>query len=432
MQRMRAATRVWSAIALILAVAAAPAVLHGQVPHPADVFGFEPGEDYKLADHGQLIDYYQRLAAASDRVEIREIGRSTQGRPMVVLFISSPDNLARLDHYRTISERLARAQDLTDTEARRLSREGKAVVWIDAGLHSTEVAHSQMAPLLAHHMATDETSETERFRQDVILLLMPGMNPDGHDIVVDWYRQNLGTDFETTSPPNVYHEYIGHDINRDWFMITQEETKHVSRVLYERVVPADHLQPPPDRAVPRAHLHPAVRRSREPAHPAAGGAGREHGGRAHGEAPRGGGHARRRLAHDVHHVVERRHAHGAVLQEHGGPAVRGRPRLADAALPPSRQPARVLRHRQPPHLGARGQRLLRQPVAGRLGPARRRREYHLVSSLGALDIASRLREDWLFNIYRMGRDAIARPAPRADPTPTSSPWIPCSGTPARP
>jgi hypothetical protein len=212
------------------------ATLHG-VPAPMDVIGFDPGEDYKLADYGQLLAYYEALAASSDRVRMEEIGRTTRGLPMVVLYISSPENLAQLDRWRSISERLGLAEGLSDDEARALAREGKAIVWIDNGLHSTEVATTQHAPHLAYHMATDESDESRRIRDDVVLLLMPSMNPDGHEIVVDWYRRNLGTEFETSRPPEVYHEYVGHDINRDWYMFRQQETRVVAPLLYEQWYP---------------------------------------------------------------------------------------------------------------------------------------------------------------------------------------------------
>jgi hypothetical protein len=399
------ARRFWSPLVLVLALWAVPAA--AQVPRPADVFGFEPGEDYKLADHAQLVDYYQRLAAASDRVRLQEIGRSTQGRPMLVLFISSAENLARLEHWRGISERLARARDLDDSEARRLAREGRAIVWIDAGLHSTEVAHSQFAPLLAHHMATDDSEETRRFRDDVVLLLMPGMNPDGHDIVVDWYRRNLGTPFETTPPPNVYHEYVGHDINRDWFMITQDETKHVSRVLYHEWYPQiifNHHQTAPFPArifIPpfadpvNPHIPPLVVR---------------------GVNMVGEHMAKRMEEENMPGVVSRM---SFTMWWNGGmrtvPYFKNMIGLLSevghaSATPQYHDPAQL-----PEYFGTGSHRIPAREASvyyanpwrggwARLGDAV---QYHFVSSLGALDIASRLREDWLFNIYRMGRDAIA-------------------------
>jgi hypothetical protein len=386
---------------------AVPTVIDAQVPRPAEVFGFEPGEDYKLADWSQLVDFYQRLAASSDRVQLQEIGRTTRDQPMIVLFISSAENLRQLDRWRDISSRLARARGLTDAEARQLARDGKAIVWIDSGLHSTEVAHSQHAPLLAYHMATDESDESRRIRDDVVMILMPGMNPDGHEIVVDWYRRNLGTEFETTSPPHVYHEYVGHDINRDWFMITQEETKHVSRVLYEEWYPQiifNHHQTAPFPArifIPpfadpvNPHIPPLVVRGVNMV----------------------GEHMAKRIEEEgMPGVVSRM---SFTMWWNGGmrtvPYFKNMVGLLSevghaSATPRFHDPDSI-----PEYFGTGSHRIsARDPSVyyanpwqggwARLGDAV---QYHFHASLGALDIGSRLREDWLYNIYRMGRDAIA-------------------------
>lgn len=207
-----------------------------QVPHPADVFGFTPGDDYKLATYSQMLDYYKQLDAASDRVQLREIGQTVLGRPMLLIFISSEENMKQLDKWRTISEQLARAR-IDDETARQLAKEGKSITWIDGGLHATEVAHAQMTSLLAYKVATEETPEMQKIRENTILLLMPVMNPDGLDIVAAWYKRNLGTPFETTRPPWLYHYYVGHDNNRDWFMNNMPESKAVSQVIYNEWYP---------------------------------------------------------------------------------------------------------------------------------------------------------------------------------------------------
>jgi hypothetical protein len=340
-------------------------------------------------------------------VQLQEIGTTTRGRPMFVLFISSPQNLAQLERWRTTSERLARARDLTDEQARQLAREGKAIIWIDAGLHSSEVAHSQFAPVLAYHMATDESDETRRFRDDVVILLMPGMNPDGHEIVVDWYRRNRGTPFETTSTPNVYHEYVGHDINRDWFMITQQETRNVSRVLYEEWYPQiifNHHQTAPFPArifIPpfadpvNPHIPPLVVRGVNMV----------------GEAM-----AKRLEEENMPGVVSRM---SFTMWWNGGmrtvPYFKNMVGLLSEVGHASATPQYHEPDRLPEYFGTGSHRIsAREPSVyyanpwqggwARLGDAV---QYHFVSSLGAIDIASRLREDWLFNIYRMGRDAIA-------------------------
>jgi hypothetical protein len=203
---------------------------------PAEVFGFQPGDDYKLASYEQMETFYRQLAAESDRVQLRQIGQSALGRPLYLLTISSPENLANLDQYRSISERLARAWVDRETAAR-LADEGKAVVWIDGGLHATELAHGQMTPLLAYRVATEESEEMRKIRDDVIFLLMPMMNPDGLEIVRKWYESQLGTPFEQTRPPELYHHYVGHDNNRDFFMNNMPESKAVAKVVYNEWYP---------------------------------------------------------------------------------------------------------------------------------------------------------------------------------------------------
>lgn len=223
-------------LVLLLALLAVPGGLEAQIPHPRDVFGFTPGDDYQIATYDQMMEYYRRLDAASDRVTMTEIGRSVLGKPMLLLFISSEENLRQLDRWREISATLARAR-VDDEEARRLADEGKAIVWIDGGMHATERAHAQMTTLLAHKAATDESAEMRNIRDNVILLLMPVINPDGLDIVANWYLRNRGTPFETTNPPELYHHYVGHDNNRDWYMLLQPESQAPARIIYETWYP---------------------------------------------------------------------------------------------------------------------------------------------------------------------------------------------------
>lgn len=229
-----AALRLLGSLLLLAPVLTVPTA--AQVPRPSDVFGFEPGDDYKLADYGQMLEYYRKLDHSSERVKLREIGKSVLGRPLLLLLISSEENMKRLDQWRRISSQLARAR-VNQQQAQELAREGKAVVWIDGGLHATEKAHGQMTAQLAYRVATEETPEMQKIRDNVVLLLMPVMNPDGLDIVVDWYRKNLGSPFETTNPPQLYHHYVGHDNNRDWFMNNMPETQAVSKVLYNEWFP---------------------------------------------------------------------------------------------------------------------------------------------------------------------------------------------------
>lgn len=189
-------------LALLIPVGAV-SNLAAQVPAPEDVFGFPVGADHRLADYDQILSYFEALDAASERVALERIGTSTLGRPMLLALISSEANLASRKRYRQIAARLARADGLGEAKARALAREGRAVVWIDGGLHATEVAHGQHTSELAWWLATDEGDEARRIRENTILLLMPVMNPDGLDIVVDWYRGNVGTRYETAPLPEL-------------------------------------------------------------------------------------------------------------------------------------------------------------------------------------------------------------------------------------
>src|SRR4030095_3421738 len=209
-----------------------PVPASGPVPEPKDVFGFEPGADYKLPSHEQILDYFAKLDASSDRISVERIGKSSEGRDMIVAIISSEVNLKNRARYQDIARRLSLARGVSEPEARSLSKEGKVIVWIDGGLHATEVAGAQHAPELAWWLVSSDSDEARRIRDNAILVLMPSMNPDGLDIVRDWYYKNLGTPFETTSPPDIYHHYVGHDNNRDWTMFTQVETQAVARELY--------------------------------------------------------------------------------------------------------------------------------------------------------------------------------------------------------
>jgi len=236
-------------VLLVLLCAPAPGTTGtpaaGQVPEPSEILGFEPGADYALADVEEIHAYFQRLAATSGRIELEEIGTSTRGRPLYIALISSTEHLRERERHREISERLARARDLDGEEARRLAREGRAIVWINGGQHANEVAHAQHMPELAHWLVTDEGEEARRIREEVITLLMPVLNPDGLATVAEWYERVVGTPYETSPTPVLWHEYVGHDINRDWNALTQAENRAVARVLYREWYPQivqDHHQ----------------------------------------------------------------------------------------------------------------------------------------------------------------------------------------------
>ncbi|MCK5650019.1 MAG: hypothetical protein KAJ42_01520, partial [Gemmatimonadetes bacterium] len=221
-----------------LAVATAvllPTLLHGQaVPTPESVLGFKAGADFHLAGYEQSLEYFQRLDAASDRVQLVEVGTTSAGRPWYLALISSAENLQNVDRYREIAHRLAYPEGLTDSEAGALAREGKAIVHIDGGLHATEVAGAQHTIQLAYDLVTaDDDPEIDAILDNVILMLWFAMNPDGQTMVADWYSSNVGTPFEVSSMPWLYQKYVGHDNNRDGYMINQIEARTVTRVVRE-------------------------------------------------------------------------------------------------------------------------------------------------------------------------------------------------------
>ncbi len=217
-------------LALFLAALGLPA--SAQVTSPKEQFGFNVGDDYQLVNYKQLVGYWRKLDAESDRMTLAEIGTTPEGRTMVMAIITSPANHARLARYKDISTKLALAKGLSDDEARALSREGKAVVWIDGGLHATEILGSQQLVELVWQMASGEDEETLRFLDDVILLATPA-NPDGLDLVADWYMRTPEPEKRSMGGvPVLYQKYIGHDNNRDYNMITQPETEAICRQLY--------------------------------------------------------------------------------------------------------------------------------------------------------------------------------------------------------
>jgi len=199
-----------------------------RIPTPRSVLGFEPGDDRKLTDWATLVRYYQALASASDRMRYRELGRSTLGAPFIALAISSPQNLRRLDRYREVNAQLADPRLLKGSkEAEALLREARVVVLITSGIHSTEVGGHLTPAMLAYRLASDTSATTRTILDNVILWLVPSLNPDGVTIVTRWYNRTLGTSAEGTDPPELYHHYTGHDNNRDWYAFTQVETQLV-------------------------------------------------------------------------------------------------------------------------------------------------------------------------------------------------------------
>jgi hypothetical protein len=204
--------------------------IQASIPTPADVLGFTPGDDRKLASWNQVIDYFKRLDQASDRVKFETLGKTSMGKPFVMATISAPENLARLEEYKQIQDQLADPRKLgapagRDRKAAQLIARGKTIVVITCGIHSTEVGSYLSSMLIAHRLASSNEPEIQNILKNTIVLLVPSLNPDGVDIVKNWYDKTLGTPYEGTEPPELYHKYTGHDDNRDWYAFTQVETQ---------------------------------------------------------------------------------------------------------------------------------------------------------------------------------------------------------------
>lgn len=221
------------------------------VPMPSEVLGFTPGDDRKLASWNSVVSYFEQLDRASDRVRFETLGQTTMGKPFVMATISSPANLARLEEYKKIQAQLADSRQLgplatRDRKAAELIGRGKTVVLITCGIHSTEVGSYLSSMLIAYRLASSNEPEIQKILDNTIILLVPSLNPDGVDIVKDWYDKTLGTPYEGTDPPELYHKYTGHDNNRDWYAFTQVETQltvdRIHNVWHPQIVHDIHQQ----------------------------------------------------------------------------------------------------------------------------------------------------------------------------------------------
>jgi hypothetical protein len=199
---------------------------------PASHFGFELAADGKYAMWDQEVAYYEKVAKESDRIDLQVLGKSTLGRPFIMLTMSSPQNLAKLDRYKEISRQMADPRGLSPQQIDALAAEGRAVVLVTLGQHSTEVASAQMGPRMVYRLATSNDDQVRTILDNTIFLLIPGFNPDGLDMVGDWLKKSAGTPYEGAGPPELYGAYIGHDNNRDGYMLSQVESQHWAKVVY--------------------------------------------------------------------------------------------------------------------------------------------------------------------------------------------------------
>lgn len=216
------------ALSLALAVAAPAQTLTSPKQH----FGFDIGDDYHLTTYRQTEAYFKKLAAESDRLQLVDIGRTEEGRTQYMMIISAPENIRNLARYKEIAQRLARAEGVTEQQARAFAAEGKAVVWIDGGLHATETVGTHQLIETIWQFASRNDDETLRILRDVIILCVHA-NPDGHDLISDWYmREPVPEKRKMETAPRLYHKYVGHDNNRDFYMSAMKESTNMNRQLF--------------------------------------------------------------------------------------------------------------------------------------------------------------------------------------------------------
>ncbi|PYP26082.1 MAG: peptidase [Gemmatimonadetes bacterium] len=379
------------------ALVAPPAPAQHRVTTPRQALGFDVGADYHLATYTQLEAYWRTLARESPRMVLREIGKTAEGRPQLMAIITAPANHKRLARYEDIARRLALAQGLTDEQAHALAREGKAAVWIDGGLHATEVLGAHQLLELVYQMVSRDDPETRRILDDVILLAVHA-NPDGMELVSSWYmRESDSLKRSTAGIPRLYQKYIGHDNNRDFYMVTQPETENMARVMFREWFPQivyNHHQTGPagtvlfappfrdpfnyyfDPLVPigidmvAAAMHERFLAEGKPGATMRSGA-------PYSTWWNGG----LRTTAYFHNMI------GLLTEAIGNPTPIDIPFVPDRALPKGDLPA---------------------PIEPQQWHFRQSIDYSITANRAILDYASRYRETLLYNIYRMGKNAIER------------------------
>ena len=380
---------------LTLATLATPAT--AQLTTPEEQFGYRIGTDYQLVNYQGLTDYWQLLAEQSDRMTLESIGKTSEGRDQWMATITSPANRPDLDRYKEIARRLAHAEGLTEDEARALAAEGKAVIWIDGGLHATEVLGAQQLMELVWQMVSRDDAETMRFLDDVILLATHA-NPDGHALVANWYmRSDDPLERSSRGIPVLYNKYAGHDNNRDFYMASLAETENMNRVMYREWFPQivyNHHQTgpsgtvmfaPPFRDPPNHNLDPIIITSLDQV-----GSAMHHRFVVEGK---GGTTMRRGASYStwwnggLRTTPYFKNMIGLLTETIGNPTPISIPFL----------PNRQISHADLPLPVTPGAWHFRQSV-----------DYSQTANRAVLDYASRNREHLLFNIWRMGMNSIER------------------------
>jgi hypothetical protein len=380
-----------------LAALAAPARAQTHITTPREAFGHDFGADYFLASYRQIAAYWQRLEQESDRMVVQRIGTTAEGRPHYMAIVTSPANHGRLERYREISRRLALAEGVTEAEARALAQEGRAVVWIDGGLHASEVLGAQQLGEMVYQMVSRDDNETLRILDDVIILFVHA-NPDGNDLLADWYmRRPVPEQRSTGGVPRLYQKYIGHDNNRDFFASTQAETENMNRVLYHEWSPQvlyNHHQSgpagtvvwtPPLRDPYNYNLHPMLvlgfQSLGAAMHTRLAAEGRP------GATMRSGGPYDGWWNGGIRNTAAFHNTIALLTEMIGNPTPTRIPFVAQRQIPASD---------------------IAYPIEPQVWHFRQSVDYSISLNRAVLDYASRMRENLLYNMYVMGRSSIER------------------------
>lgn len=377
-------------------------VCFGQVTPPEEYLGYKPGDDFHLATYEQLLGYFDLLARQSDRLRMVDMGPTTEGRRMRYAIISSEENMAKLDRYKEITRMLSLARGLSEEEAKRLSAEGKVVVWIDSGIHSTETSPPMHQFQLAYDLVTGSDPQIRFIRDNVILLLVHA-NPDGMTLVADWYMKHVGTPYEVSRPPVLYHRYAGHDNNRDFFTANLLETRNMNRVVgmewYPELLYVQHetapfparIWIPPNPEPVNPNIHPIVTRWKNLIGSAMG--------QAFDAADRPG--AMSRTAFDLWYPG---YSDGPSVEGHNIPSI-----LTETANYRYATPHFYRLNDFPePYRDLVAGTFYPNPWEGGWWRFRDAIEYNLTASKAVMDAAAKYRYEFLYYKYKMGKDVVER------------------------
>ncbi|MCC6317584.1 MAG: peptidase [Gemmatimonadaceae bacterium] len=382
--------------AAALALVATTAAAQAKVTSPKEFFGHNVGDDWYLSNYTQFSDYWRKIDGESDKMVVEEIGKTAEGRPQLMAIITSPENFRNLARYKDISRRLALAEGLTDEQAKALAKEGKAVVWFDGGLHATEVLGAQQLIETTYQLISRNDEETQRLLKDLIILAVHA-NPDGMELVSNWYMQEKDTLKRNTSIPRLYQKYIGHDNNRDFYILNQPESVNIARIQYHEWFPQivyNHHQTGPagtvmfappfrdpfnynfDPLVPLgvdmvgAAMHTRFAVENKP-----------------GITMRSGSSYSTWWNGGLRTTVYFHNMIGLLTETIGSPTPMDLPLVVNNQLPRGDLPF---------------------PIAPQKWHFRQSIDYSVTANYAVFDIASKRREDFLFNIYRMGKNMIDR------------------------